>query len=132
MERSFVRRTLIREDITSGEMAGETSVSDTKMIMSGTLQIARSSTGCAEDANEAAQVEERDCGPVLLRKTLLSTQLSFLETFTASRRVQKVSSFLVLTFERLCNLNLELPKLMEELTLSYLSSDRLRTGRVQR
>lgn len=50
------------ENIFKGEMAGEKSVVDTKIIRIRFPEIPRCNTGSVEDANEVAHEEEGKCG----------------------------------------------------------------------
>lgn len=64
----------------------------------------------------------------MLKSNSLSTWPYFLETLLGSSRVQGVCSYSVFTFDPLYSLHLGKSKLVKECAVSYLSSDRHRTG----
>lgn len=89
---------MIRRDIISSESAGERSVTETEMIRSRFLEIARSSTWSLEDENEMSQKIEGKCRQALHRNNLLSIWQLFSETFLEPCRGQTLRSYLVFTF----------------------------------
>lgn len=114
------------QDIISVEMAVESSVSVTKMKRSHFLVISRNNTGNVANGNEVAQ-EERKRGQEVLR-TFMLLKWSILKSFMQSRKLQRVSSYSVLTFETLLSLYFRIPKLAKEFTMTCFSSDRATTG----
>lgn len=74
---------------------------------------------------------EKECGQEFWRRCSLSKRPSFLETFIESHRVQRLSTYMVLTFEPLLGLYLGNSKSVKGCMVRYLSSEGVATGKAQ-
>lgn len=113
LNRLCAGRMVSGEDIISGEMDGERSVKDTKMIKNRFLEIPRNNIWSAMNVDKVPQEKKLKCDKEFFRKSSLLLWPSFLEKFLKSHRVQSVKSYSVFTFEPLRKLHLrilELPK----------------------
>lgn len=95
------------------------------------MQIKRSNVGSVKDLNVVAHYVVAGCGQELLKKKFLPTWLSFPEVFMESISVEGVNYYPVFTFELFHSISFEISKLVNKCTIN-LSSDRLRTGVMQR
>lgn len=118
-------------DIISGEIAGERSVGDNKMIRSRVTEISRSNTGSVEDENGVTHDKKGEHGRELIEKSSLIIWLSFLETLKEWCRVHGLSSYWLFSSQPLRSLHQGISKLVKDHTVSYLSLERLRTARMQ-
>lgn len=89
----------------------------------------KKNTGNVQNVDEVPREEKAECVQEFLRKRSQSIQSPFLGTFTELHRRHGISGYSVFTIEPLQRLHLKISKLVKEYTVSYLSLDRLRTGR---
>lgn len=106
VNRPSVKVLVTGEDVISGKISVERFVREAKVLSSRFLEILKNNTWSVEGGNEVADKEERQRVQELLKNTLLPAWPSFLKTFTESRRVRELSSYMVFLFNLLHSIHL--------------------------